>query len=64
MERKNRRKQKIQKRGNMEKNVASVKVLETSGRWIGITYKEDIEPAQEKFREMIENEVYPQNLWK
>lgn len=48
----------------LEKNAASVKVLETSDRWIGITYKEDIEPAQEKFREMIENEVYPQNLWK
>ena len=38
----------------LEKDAASVKVLETSDRWIGITYKEDIEPAQEKFREMME----------
>lgn len=29
----------------LEKDAASVKVLETSDRWIGITYKEDIEPA-------------------
>lgn len=48
----------------MEKKAASVKVLETADRWIGITYKEDIKPAQEKFREMIENGVYPEYLWK
>ena len=39
----------------LEKNLASVKVLNTSDRWIGITYKEDIEPAQEKFHLMIED---------
>ena len=47
----------------LEKNLASVKVLNTSDRWIGITYKEDIEPAQEKFRQMIDSGVYPKNLW-
>ena len=48
----------------LEKDAASVKVLETSDRWIGITYKEDIKPAQKKFREMMEEGVYPENLWK
>ena len=47
----------------LEKNLASVKVLNTSDRWIEITYKEDIEPAQEKFRQMIDSGVYPKNLW-
>ena len=47
----------------LEKNLASVKVLNTSDRWIGITYKEDIEPAQEGFRQMIESGLYPENLW-
>ena len=47
----------------LEKDAASVKVLETSDRWIGITYKEDIEPAQEKFREMMEEGIYPKVLW-
>ena len=42
----------------LEKNLASVKVLNTSDRWIGITYKEDIEPAQEKFHLMIEDGTY------
>ena len=48
----------------LEKNLASVKVLNTSDHWIGITYKEDIEPAQEKFHLMIEDGTYPKELWK
>ena len=48
----------------LEKNLASVKVLNTSDQWIGITYKEDIEPAQEKFHLMIEDGTYPKELWK
>ena len=48
----------------LEKNLASVKVLNTSDRWIGITYKEDIEPAQEKFHLMREDGTYPKELWK
>ena len=47
----------------LEKNLASVKVLNTSDRWIGITYKEDIEPAQEKFRFMMKSGIYPMQLW-
>ena len=47
----------------LEKNLSSVKVLNTSDRWIGITYKEDIEPAQEKFHLMIEDGTYPKELW-
>ena len=48
----------------LEKRAASVKVLGTSDRWIGITYKEDIEPAQKGFSLMIEKSLYPVNLWK
>ena len=47
----------------LEKKLASVKVLNTPDRWIGITDKEDIEPAQEGFRQMIESGLYPENLW-
>ena len=47
----------------LEKRAASVKVLGTSDRWIGITYKEDIEPAQKGFSLMIEKGQYPVNLW-
>ena len=48
----------------LEKRAASVKVLGTSDRWIGITYKADIEPAQKGFSLMIEKDLYPVNLWK
>ena len=48
----------------LEKRAASVKVLGTSDRWIGITYKEDIEPAQKGFSLMKEKDLYPVNLWK
>ena len=47
----------------LEKKAALVKVLGTADKWIGITYKEDIEPAQEGFRRMINAELYPENLW-
>lgn len=42
---------------------AVVKVLETSDKWFGITYQEDKEAVQEAFRGLIENGVYPADLW-
>ena len=48
----------------LEKNAASVKVIDTSDKWSGITYKEDIIPAQKKFAEMIKSGVYAENIWR
>lgn len=42
---------------------ASVKVLKTKDKWIGVTYREDIEKAQAGFQKMIEDGIYPVNLW-
>ena len=36
---------------------------DTKGKKLEFTYKEDIEPAQEGFRQMIESGLYPENLW-
>ena len=41
-----------------------VELIPTSAKWIGITYKEDLKPAQDTFKELIENKEYPKNLWK
>ena len=49
--------------GLLKQNKATVKVLETQDKWIGITYKEDIELAQAGFREMIRSGKYPAKLW-
>ena len=50
--------------GEMIQNrTATVKVLETTDHWIGITYKEDLEKAQAEFKAMIQSGKYPKKLW-
>ena len=45
--------------GNM-----SVKVLDTTSKWYGVTYKEDKESVLKAIQHMIEQNVYPEKLWK
>lgn len=40
-----------------------VKVIDTSCKWIGMTYKEDLLNVKKEINELIENGVYPKNLW-
>ena len=47
----------------IENDQATVKVLETNDRWIGITYKEDLEKARAGFQKMIASGKYPKKLW-
>ncbi|NVF11181.1 nucleotidyltransferase [Anaerococcus sp. AGMB00486] len=47
----------------LEDGIAEVKVLPTNDKWIGITYKEDLKPAQEEFKKMFKDGVYKENLW-
>jgi len=42
---------------------ATVKVLETSAKWFGVTYKEDKEAAQQELSALISKGAYPSNLW-
>jgi hypothetical protein len=42
---------------------ARVRILETSDRWFGVTYREDKESAVGKIREMIDAGIYPEKLW-
>ena len=42
---------------------AEITIMPTIDKWIGITYKKDLEPAQEEFRKMFENKIYPANIW-
>lgn len=42
---------------------AEVTIIPTSEKWIGITYKEDLALAQEAFKEMLKDGVYPENIW-
>lgn len=45
-------------------NRASVKVLETTDKWFGVTYPEDKQAVQDSIKELIEKEIYPEKLWK
>ena len=42
----------------------NVKVLETHDKWFGVTYAEDKEYVQNAFKQLIEDGVYPEKLWK
>lgn len=42
---------------------ASVRVLETSAKWFGVTYKEDKAAAQQELSDLIKAGAYPRHLW-
>ena len=47
----------------LQKGKATVNVMRTYDKWIGITYAEDTELAKESFKDMIEKEIYNADLW-
>ena len=42
---------------------ASMRVLQTSSKWFGVTYKEDKPQLMQKIEELIAAGEYPRNLW-
>lgn len=47
----------------IQEEKAQVKMLETTDKWFGVTYKEDKEAVVASIKQLIENGVYPENLW-
>ena len=47
----------------LQKGKATVNVMRTYDKWIGITYAEDTELARESFQDMIEKGIYNADLW-
>ena len=45
------------------RDVASVKILPSRDQWFGVTYREDKPVAVEHIRKLVEQGVYPDNLW-
>ena len=43
---------------------ATVSVLSTTAKWEGVTYKEDKDGVVNAIRKLIDDGVYPQDLWK
>ena len=42
---------------------ATVKVIETTSKWMGVTYKEDKENVVLKVEELKQKGIYPKELW-
>ena len=42
---------------------ASVRILPSRDQWFGVTYKEDKPVAIEHIRKLVDQGVYPDNLW-
>ena len=42
---------------------AAVHVLQTTASWMGVTYREDLVRVREGIQTLIEEGVYPKNLW-
>lgn len=42
---------------------ATLKLLKTNEKWIGMTYREDLETVKSSIHNLIENGTYPKNLW-
>ena len=50
--------------GMLREGKCTVKVLETSDKWFGVTYKEDKEAVVESFRKLIKDGVYGEELYR
>ena len=47
----------------IQRQIAKVKVITTPDRWFGVTYQADKAVAQQRFRELVQQGVYPERLW-
>jgi hypothetical protein len=43
---------------------ATIKVLKSTAQWFGVTYQEDKPVTIQKVKQLVEQGVYPENLWK
>ncbi|MBR0086012.1 MAG: nucleotidyltransferase [Lachnospiraceae bacterium] len=48
----------------LEEDLATVKVMKTTEKWYGMTYKEDKETVRDAVAKMKEQGIYPEHLWK
>ena len=47
----------------IKEQLAGVQVLETEGKWFGVTYKEDKPEVVASIKKLIADGVYPEGLW-
>lgn len=48
---------------SLKEGKSKVRVIETSSTWYGVTYREDKEYVMKGIKSLIDENVYPKNLW-
>ena len=48
----------------IEDGTTSVNIIETDAKWVGVTYKEDKPNVVAYIRKQVEDNKYPNDLWK
>lgn len=48
---------------SIDDNLADVKILHTTSKFNGMTYREDLEQLKNNILQLIDDGVYPKNLW-
>ena len=48
----------------IQEDSTKVRIVPTTAKWYGVTYKDDKEKVVNAIKEMIDKKEYPQNLWK
>jgi len=48
----------------VKQNEATIKVLQSSAQWFGVTYQEDKPATIKKVSDLVTKGIYPENLWK
>lgn len=47
----------------LKKKLINVKVIKTTSKWYGITYKEDLKILKNEINKLVNDGVYPKDLW-
>ena len=47
----------------MNKGIMDVHVLNTTAKWLGMTYKEDLESVKNEIKLLHNSKIYPEKLW-
>ena len=48
----------------LQKSLSDIKVIKTDGKWLGVTYKDDMPHVRGEIAKMLDSGQYPKDLWK
>jgi choline kinase len=48
----------------INKDIIKLRVFNTDSKWMGVTYKEDVDKVKEGIKRLVKEGVYPEKLWK